>query len=135
MGKTCSSSVRNFPSDSWSLICGHEYATVDSIFDWLNFMRVFGYQIIVMALFGFSACAHTHVKDDGSTQITGLVSMTIAPTENPDTFAGQIVEVNSLGVSGYRSNGEGGLVLGFFNLKSGFLKNNIEVIGDPMTIQ
>ena len=98
-------------------------------------MCAFRIKLILLAAVAFSACAHTNVKEDGSTRITGFVSMSIAPTENPETFAGQVIEVNSIGLSGYRSDSDSGLTLGFFRLRSGFLKNNVEVIGDPMGIQ
>lgn len=82
-----------------------------------------------------AACAHTVIDDDGTTHVTGFVSMTIAPTDRPATFAGQVTEVRTAGLSVFDTPNGNGASLGLTRLLNGFLRNDVAVTGDPMTIE
>ena len=93
-------------------------------------MRLF----LFVILLSVTACSHTQVLDDGTTRVTGFVSLEIAPTENPETFAGQIITVKTIGLAGHSSEQSNGLSVGYTEVKSGFIKNNVLVLGDPKTL-
>lgn len=79
------------------------------------------------------SCAQTTVKEDGTTQVVGFVSMTLAPAEDPGAFAGQITDIRSLGMHAYGTPGGSGFAVGWHRLTSGHLRNHAHVEGDLST--
>jgi hypothetical protein len=76
-------------------------------------------------------CSLTYMDEAGRKHVLGLVHMTVAPSEGPT--AGDVVGVQTLGLSIYQTPIHSGIALGWHSEKTAALKNNALVIGNPIT--
>ena len=83
----------------------------------------------LLALLG--GCSVTFVDEGGRKHVLGLVHLTVAPSEGPT--AGDVVGVQTLGLSIYETPIHSGIALGWHSERTAALKNNVLVIGNPMT--
>lgn len=96
------------------------------------------FSAILIATIGFiflASCSKTTVHDDGSVTMAGLMHVTIKSTEAPETFAGNVIDTRSIGVSIYQSELSSGLTIGTNRVSVAALKNNVLVTGDPINIK
>lgn len=90
--------------------------------------------LFIIAITALSGCSKTTVHDDGSVTMVGLLHATIKPTGAPETFAGDVIETRSIGVTAYQSEIGSGLSIGATQLSIASIKNNALVKGDPRNI-
>jgi hypothetical protein len=82
----------------------------------------------LIALLG--GCSLTYTDGAGRKHVLGLVHMTIAPSEGPT--AGDVIGVQTLGLTVYQTPIHSGLALGWHSERTAALKNNALVIGNPI---
>jgi len=88
-------------------------------------------------LLGFSTalggCAFTYTDANGDRHAIGLMDITVRAPAAPEMFAGDVVEVTSLGLS-IGQNAQGGyLTAGFNRETTAALRDNALVLGNPVT--
>jgi hypothetical protein len=89
--------------------------------------------ISVVAATGMQGCAFTYTDATGGRRTIGLVDMTVMAPADPETLAGDVVEVTSLGLS-IGQNAQGGYVTAGYNRQTtAALRDNALVIGNPVT--
>lgn len=88
---------------------------------------------VLAALAGsLCGCAVTYTDSNGDLHTIGLLDMTVRAPAALETFAGDIVEVTSLGVS-IGQNAQGGyLTAGFNRQTTAALRDNALVLGNPI---
>jgi hypothetical protein len=96
----------------------------------LALSRVFA---IVLAL-PLGACSYRYVDEAGVQHVVGLVALAIPPAEDERRIAGDIIEVTTLGVSFSVNAQGGGLTIGFNQERSGVLRDDSLVLGDPASL-
>jgi len=81
---------------------------------------------------GLTGCAINYTDANGDRHTLGLVDITVRAAAAPETFAGDIVEVTSLGIS-VGQNAQGGyLTAGYNRQTTAALRDNAFVIGNPV---
>lgn len=89
--------------------------------------------VALIAAVGASGCAFTYTDANGDRHTLGLVDITVRAPAAPETLAGDIVEVTSLGVS-IGQNAQGGyLTAGYNRQTTAALRDNALVLGNPIT--
>jgi hypothetical protein len=83
-----------------------------------------------MALAG---CAFTYTDGNGDRHAIGLMDITVRAPAAPDTFAGDVVEVTSLGLSIGQTAQGGYLTAGFNRETTAALRDKALVLGNPVT--
>jgi hypothetical protein len=95
-------------------------------------------QTILTVMLGATAialcgCAFSYTDANGDRHAIGLVDITVRAPAAPETLAGDIVEVTSLGLS-IGQNAQGGyLTAGFNRQATAALRDNALVLGNPVT--
>jgi hypothetical protein len=80
-----------------------------------------------------SGCAFSYTDANGDRHVIGLVDYTVRAPAAPETLAGDIVEVASIGIS-IGQNAQGGYFTAGFNRQTtAALRDNALVIGNPIT--
>jgi hypothetical protein len=108
--------------------------------DALRFLprRVTECQTILAVVLGATAialcgCALSYTDANGDRHAIGLLDMTIRAPTAPETLAGDVVEITSLGLS-VGQNAQGGyLTAGFNRQTTAALRDNALVLGNPVT--
>lgn len=78
-------------------------------------------------------CAISYIDTDGNRHTLGLVDITMRTPAAPETVAGDVVEVTSLGLS-IGQNAQGGyLTAGYNRQTTAALRDNALVLGNPVT--
>ena len=77
-------------------------------------------------------CSFTYLDDDGSRHVVGLVNLTIEPPQ--DRTAGEIVRVQTLGISALSIQDTVGFTLGYQDLQLASLKDHALAVG-PITLE
>jgi hypothetical protein len=86
--------------------------------------------VALIAAVGAAGCAFTYTDANGDRHTLGLVDITVRA---PETLAGDIVEVTSLGVS-IGQNAQGGyLTAGYNRQTTAALRDHALVLGNPIT--
>jgi len=82
---------------------------------------------------GGVGCAFTYTDANGDRHTLGLVDITVRAPAAPETLAGDVVEITSLGVS-IGQNAQGGFITAGFNRQTtATLRDNALVLGNPVT--
>lgn len=82
---------------------------------------------------GLCGCALTYFDSEGNQHVIGLVDITIRASAAPETLAGDVVDVTSLGIS-IGQNAQGGYFTAGFNRQAtAALRDNALVLGNPIT--
>src|SRR5437879_3366331 len=82
---------------------------------------------------GLGGCAFTYTDANGDRHAIGLVDITVRAPAAPETLAGDIIEVTSLGLS-VGQNAQGGyLTAGFNRQTTAALRDNALVLGNPIS--
>ena len=78
-------------------------------------------------------CALTYTDANGDRHAIGLLDVSVRATAAPETLAGDVVEVTSLGLS-IGQNAQGGYRTAGFNREAtAALRDNALVLGNPVT--
>jgi hypothetical protein len=80
-----------------------------------------------------SACTFEHIDAHGERHIAGLFDITIRAPKNPETIAGDVIEITSIGISAGETAQGGYLTIGFNHETTASLRDNALVIGNPVT--
>jgi hypothetical protein len=100
-----------------------------------NYIRGFGRSpwllAVLVAALPCQGCAVDYSDADGSRHVIGLVNLTIHRSHDPDTFAGEVVDVTSAGISVGRTPQGGFVTLGYSRDVTAALRNNVLVLGNP----
>ena len=82
---------------------------------------------------GLGGCAFSYTDANGDRHAIGLVDITVRAPAAPETLAGDIIEVTSVGLS-IGQNAQGGyLTAGFNHQATAALRDNALVLGNPLT--
>jgi len=94
--------------------------------------RAIAYFLFVLGT-GLGGCAFSYTDANGDRHAIGLVDVTVRAPAAPETLAGDIVEVTSLGLS-VGQNAQGGYITAGFNRQTtAALRDNTLVLGNPVT--
>src|SRR5437660_12901967 len=94
--------------------------------------RAIAYFLFVLGT-GLGGCAFSYTDANGDRHAIGLVDGSVRAPAAPETLAGDIVEVTSLGLS-IGQNAQGGyLTAGFNHQATAALRDNALVLGKPLT--
>jgi hypothetical protein len=97
-----------------------------------GFLGEIAHRLCLAALLALpGGCSLTFIDEDGRKHVLGLVHMTIAPAD--EQTAGDVVGVQTLGLSIYETPIHSGISLGWHSEKTAALKNNVLVIGNPIS--
>jgi hypothetical protein len=89
---------------------------------------------VIIAALPCQGCAVDYTDPDGSRHVIGLVDLTIHRSYDPATFAGEVVDVTSAGVSIGRTPQGGFVTLGYSREVTAALRNNVLVLGNPTAL-
>jgi hypothetical protein len=78
-------------------------------------------------------CAFTYTDANGDRHAVGVLDVTVRAPPSPETLAGDVVEVTSLGLSIGQTAQGGYLTAGFNREATAVLRDNALVIGNPVT--
>jgi hypothetical protein len=98
----------------------------------LRGMRAVSAALAVATLTG---CTYTVTHADGGRRLVGLMLVDIQPAPDAGTFAGQVVDVTTIGVALNRNPAGSTVALGFNRETTGFLRDNAMVLGDPTAVR
>jgi hypothetical protein len=87
--------------------------------------------LVVLAT-GLSGCAFTYTDANGDRHAVGLLDVTVRAPPAPETLAGDVVEVTSLGLSIGQTAQGGYLTAGYNRQTTAALRDNALVIGNPV---
>src|SRR5215470_9107901 len=78
-------------------------------------------------------CALSYTDDSGNRHIIGLVDYTVRAPAAAETIAGDVVEVTSIGLS-IGQNAQGGYITAGYNRQAtAVLRDDVVVLGNPIT--
>ena len=78
-------------------------------------------------------CAFSYMDANGDRHAVGLLDVTVRAPAAPETFAGDVVEMTSLGLSIGQTAQGGYLTAGFNRETTAALRDNALVLGNPVT--
>jgi hypothetical protein len=78
------------------------------------------------------ACAFSYTDASGDHHTVGLVDISIHAPAAPQTFAGDVIDVASIGLSAGRTAQGGYVTLGYSHEISAALRDNALVLGNPL---
>jgi len=87
----------------------------------------------LLSSYGLTGCAYSYIDDDGVRHVIGLVDMEIRPTANSETFAGDVVEIQSIGLGYHRAYETTSIAIGYHRQVLAAFRNNALVLGNPIT--
>ncbi|WP_295612580.1 hypothetical protein [uncultured Lamprocystis sp.] len=106
----------------------------------MRYCRHGAHQILVGAAAGIalSGCAIHYTDPNGVDRIIGMVNMRldVPPIDGLDrsTFAGRVIDIQTLGVAVIATDTGTGVSLGYNRERSGYLRNNAIVCGNPLEL-
>ena len=78
------------------------------------------------------ACAFSYSDANGNRHTLGLVDITTHAPAAPETFAGDVVDISSIGLTVGRTAQGGYIALGYSHEISAALRDNALVVGNPL---
>jgi hypothetical protein len=93
---------------------------------------VFGVIFVVCGGCSLAGCAYSYVDDAGVRHVIGVVDMEIHDAPEKGAYAGQVIDMRTLGLTVNRSETGSSVSIGYNRDVSGYLKNNSLVIGNPL---
>ena len=81
-----------------------------------------------------TGCSYSYTAEDGARRMIGFVDITIRPAEDAPNIAGQVIDLQSVGLSYNQTAAGQNVTLGYSHEKVGFLRNNALVLGNPIAI-
>lgn len=80
-------------------------------------------------------CAYSYVDEGGARHIIGIVDVTIAPSGDTSTYAGDVVDVSSIGFSLTQTAQGTDVAAGYNRTTFASLRDNSLVLGNPLSIR
>lgn len=77
------------------------------------------------------ACAVSYIDANGDRHTIGLVDITVHSPAAPETFAGDVVELTTLGLVLSKTAQGGHFALGYSHEATAALRDNVLVLGNP----
>lgn len=90
--------------------------------------------LYIMTISILSSCAYTHVADDGTKYIIGLVNLKIKPSNSNEQLAGDSVSITSVGISFYSTPIHNGFTVGYNNEDITTLRQNSLVFSSDLKL-
>jgi hypothetical protein len=87
---------------------------------------------MLMLILCCDACAFNYTDTNGDRHTVGFVDITIHAPGAPQTFAGDVVDVASVGLTAGRTAQGGYVSLGYSHEISAALRDNALVVGNPL---
>jgi hypothetical protein len=82
-----------------------------------------------------NACSYSYRDELGAYHVIGLVNIELPATDRDSTFAGQVVDITTVGIA-LNSDEEGGsFSLGYNREIRGKLRDHALVVGNPLAIR
>lgn len=81
------------------------------------------------------ACSYSYTDEAGNRRVIGLVDMTVAPGGEGGTFAGNVVDVTTVGVAAAQNAQGFHLSLGYTRDTTAAIRDNALVAGNPLAVQ
>lgn len=78
-----------------------------------------------------SSCAVTTIREDGSREVFGFVSMRLDASGTPESYAGDTIDLTTFGILLFNSPLGGGVSLGYARERATALKNHALIVGGP----
>lgn len=97
----------------------------------LSIVSMVGIFLLLCVVCFAEGCAYSYIDNDGDRHLIGLVDVKIRDAPESETYAGQIVDWRTLGISVNRNEMGSSVAIGYNRDVSGYLKNNSLVIGNP----
>lgn len=79
-----------------------------------------------------NACTFRYIDADGNRHMIGLMDITIHPPAMPQTFAGNVVDVTTIGLTASQTAQGGYIALGYSRESTAELRDNALVVGNPL---
>jgi hypothetical protein len=80
-----------------------------------------------------NGCAYSYIGADGARHVFGFVDLTIKSAADSTRFAGDVVDVTTIGASYMQTPQGGSITLGYSRNVTAALRDNAFVTGDPLT--
>lgn len=77
------------------------------------------------------ACTYSVTDETGARRVIGLMMVEYAPAKDSKTFAGQVIDVTSLGVAWHSNPSGSSLGIGYTHETVGYLRDHALVLGNP----
>jgi hypothetical protein len=89
---------------------------------------------VIVAALPCQGCAVDYTDADGNRHVIGLADVTIHPSHDQGTFAGDVVDVTSAGISIGRTPQGGFVTIGYSREVTAALRDNVLVLGNPTSL-
>ena len=81
-----------------------------------------------------AACSISWQEADGSRRVLGFVSLRLTDAADHPTFAGTAVTMTTIGLGVVATDAETIVNLGYLNIATANLRDNVLVIGNPLNL-
>lgn len=78
-----------------------------------------------------TGCAVNYIDDDGVRHVVGFVNLRIAPAGQHSAFAGDVIDLSTVGLSISQDADGGHLAIGYSRAITGHLRDDALALGDP----
>jgi len=96
-------------------------------------LRCVGAALSVLTL-TCQGCAYTYIDADGNRHAIGLLDVTVHAPASPATFAGDVLETTTIGVTVGQTAQGGYVAVGFNRQTTAALRDNALVLGNPVAL-
>jgi hypothetical protein len=97
-----------------------------------NSVQAKAYCSLLLVVLMLASCAAVYTDSAGVKHVLGLVALEIRPPPDPQTIAGDIVDITIAGVGFYATSEQGSFVLGYEHDVTAALRDSSLVIGNPI---
>ena len=88
----------------------------------------------IAALFSLTCCSLSWQEADGSRRVLGWVNLRIADATDSTTFAGNAIDLTTIGLGVVNTGEETILTAGYLNITTAKLRDHALVIGNPLAL-
>ena len=101
---------------------------------YLNIMNLIDFLTLSLALsisIALNGCAYSYVDESGVKHIIGLVNINIETLPEEGTYAGKVVDMQTVGITVNSTDKGGSIAIGYNRDVSGYIKDHALVMGNP----
>lgn len=91
--------------------------------------------VLVIATILFTGCSYSYVDHRGTRHVIGLVDVAIEPAGEDSTFAGDIVDITTVGISLIHTEQGGHFGIGYSRDTVAAIRDHSLVLGNPLQVQ
>lgn len=88
--------------------------------------------ILLALTLAMSGCAYSYLDKSGAQHVVGLVSLTMEPSREPQTFAGNVSVIRTIGIVSNSDPLSKTIAVGYNQQTLAYLRNNVAVTGDAL---